>query len=256
MKIYMVSGARNIQVLFRSTQAVSSDKFMIMVTENISGATKPDVAKYIHDRSGRLPKPAPGTENTPEDKRVWSDLHRLIHENLQRPAETNKLAESYQKFFDERLEMQPLGEWTTVRVFEFLKKDMATAAITALTGPRIFEITPDLLDALWEFDEIAASLVWGLPRWMNRKAYVRRERFHKACGDYLESAWANFDPYGPEADVDWEPNFGCRFMREMAKWMKKSNFSPRTCAGTVGTLGIFGYRRTFLLQEFKPDTGQ
>jgi hypothetical protein len=249
MKVYLLTGARNVQVMFRASTSVSSDRFMIMVTESVSGATKDDVAKFENDRTGRLPKPAPGTENTPENQRIWVGFHRIVQDYIGRTAETNLLAQSYQKFFTERLEMQPLGEWTTARVFEFMKKDMATAAITSLAGPRIFELNPDLLDLLWEFDEIAASLVWGLPKWMNRKAYTRRERFHTACGRYLESAWANFDPYGPDADVDWEPNFGARFMRELAKWMKERDFSLRTCAGTIATTGIFGY---FLLHFCSP----
>ncbi|KAJ2903942.1 25-hydroxycholesterol 7-alpha-hydroxylase [Zalerion maritima] len=71
----------------------------------------------------------------------------------------------------------PTGEWLTVRVMEVLRKDMAEAAIVSLAGPRILELNPDLLEILWEFDEIAASLVWGLPRWLSRKAWNRRDRF-------------------------------------------------------------------------------
>jgi hypothetical protein len=241
MKIYLVSGARNTQVLFRSSQAVSSDKFMIMVTENVSGAAKPDLAKFVHDRTGRLAKPAAGTEHFPADRRIWVDFHRLIQDNLHRPAETNRLAENFQRFLAEQVERQPPGEWREVRVFEFLKRDVTTAAITALAGRRVFDVSPEMLDALWEFDEIAASLVWGLPRWMNGKAYARRERFHNACWKYLEAGWENYDPHAPGADVDWEPNFGSRFMRELAVWMKKVEFDRPTCGGTVGTLGIFGY---------------
>jgi hypothetical protein len=229
-----------VQTMFRTSASISSDKFILLVMENLWGATTEDLAKFVDDRSGRLPKPAPGMESIPEGERYWSGLHRVLHNYLARTQETNKLAESYQRQFAERLERYPVGEWATVRIFEFLKHDMAEAAIVSLIGPSLFDLTPNFLQYFWEFDEVAASLIWGLPRWMNREAWNRRDRLRAACAKYLQTALADFDWHGPDADSDWEPVFGSRFSRELAKWMKESQFSSETSAGVVAITGIFG----------------
>jgi len=75
---------------------------------------------------------------------------------------------------------------------------------------------------------------------MKRHAWEKQDRYRAACARYLEAAWAGFDPAGPEADSDWEPNFGSHFARKLAEWMRESNFSPETSAGIVAVMGIAG----------------
>lgn len=240
MKVYIIAGSRNVQAMFRTSTSVSSDKFMILVMETLWGATKEDLAKFVNDKSGRLKTPAPGTEKTPDDRRYWAGFHHVMHEYLARTQEANTLARSFQRLFGDQLEKYPIGEWATVHVFKFLRKEMAEAAIVSLAGPRILRLNPNFLKEFWDFDEVAASLAWGLPKWMNRAALNKRDRVRAACARYLEAAWAGFDWSGPDADSDWEENFGSRFMRELARWMKESGLSLETSSGIVATAGMFG----------------
>ncbi len=246
MKVYLITGAQNVQAMFRTSAGVSSDKFMIIMMETLWGSTTEDLAKFVNDKSGRLKVPAPGTEDRPEKERYWAGFHRVLHEYIARTHETNKLAESYQQLFTERLERFPVGEWHMVGIFEFLRKHMVEAAIVSLAGPRILELNPDFVKLLWDFDEIAASLAFGPPRWMNREAWNKRDRFRAACARYLEAAWSDFDWNGPDADADWEPNFGSRYSRELAKWMKEIGLTMETSSGLVASTSIFGYVRPFI----------
>jgi len=213
---------------------------MLIVMDNFWGASKEDIDKFAHDKSGRLKSPAPGWEQTPETERYWAGMHSIMHEYLSRTVHTNKLAETYYGFLSQRLQRFPLGEWADVRILHFLRQDMAMAATTSLLGARMFEVNPDMLDLLWEFDAALTLIGFGPPKWMFRDAWRKRDRFNSAIARYLDAAWANFDPSGPDADADWEENFGSRFTRELALWMKRSNFSRSTSAGLLGTLGVLG----------------
>ncbi|GAB1311915.1 hypothetical protein MFIFM68171_02125 [Madurella fahalii] len=238
-KAYLVTGANNIQAMFRTSASVNSDVFILMVQKHIWNITGDDYAKFANDKSGRLKVPAPGTEDTPEERRYWAGMHNIMHRYITRTNETNVLAKNYQRFFEERLERFPLGKGMEVCVYDFLLKDMATAVVTAVNGKRILEMTPDLFDLLWSLDEVAASLVWGLPRWLNRDTCNKRDRFHGAVARYLESAFKDFD-WDTEGDPEWEPILGCRFIRELLRWMREKDFSLQAMASALGVLTLFG----------------
>ncbi|KAK0724413.1 cytochrome P450 [Lasiosphaeris hirsuta] len=238
-KAYLVSGASNIATMFRASGSVSSDIFILMVKQHIWNMTPNDLAKFKRDKTGRLPKPVPGTENHPEDQRYWAGMHAIMHRYLARTNETNVLARSFQRFFGERLDKLPLGEGVEVGVYEFLLDNMAGAAVTAINGQRICEMIPGLLDMIWTFDEIAASLVWGLPRWLNRKAYDKRDRLIDAAQRYLEEAIRTFDWEGEE-NPEWEPVFGSRFTREWVRYLKDRGFDLRSIAGGLSNTTLFG----------------
>ena len=244
LKVYLVNSARHVQAMFRPSAGISSDIFLLMVQEHIWGSTKEDLAKFAGDKSGRLRVPAPGTEDTPERERYWATMHRITHEYLARTRETDVLAASYQRFFAQRLNERfppgaDTGEGTVARIFDLMLTDMAGAAVLAFNGARLLERTPDLLDRLWRFDEVAASLVWGLPRWLIPKASRRRERFNAAIANHLAAAIDEFDWTSPD-DPDWEPVFGSRFTRELVRWMRDADFAPQTMAGAITNMTVFG----------------
>jgi len=204
------------------------------------GAADEDYAKFLHDKSGRGKVPAPGTESTPENKRYWMGMNHILHTSLASSRDTNALAIVFQREFNKVLEEIPTTEWTSTMVYSFLKKYMAESATRTLMGPRVTQLTPEFLELLWEFDRIAASLVWGLPKWMNRSAYKARDDFHAAVARYLYPAVNTFDWNGPDAAADWEPVFGSRANREVVRWMKEDGFAPQTIAGAISVLFAFG----------------
>lgn len=163
-----------------------------------------------------------------------------MHDSLSRASQSHALAIKYQRELAVRLERYPLGEWAEVRVYGFALEDMAMAATTTLAGPRFIKLNPDFLETLWDFGRVAASIVWGLPRWLNAAAYRKRDRLHDACARYLASAWADFDWDGPDADADWEPIFGSRYARQLIRWFKEAGFDDKSIAGGPAILLVFG----------------
>jgi len=126
--IYMVTGSQNLQTIFRGSPVVNADKFMVMVLEHVQWFTKEDLAKFDNDKTGRLKVPKPGTENIPTEKRYWANNHDIFHEHLLRTKPTAVLADTFNSFIGAKLEEQPLDKWVTVRIYDYLKRDMAEAA--------------------------------------------------------------------------------------------------------------------------------
>ncbi|KAK0620784.1 cytochrome P450 [Immersiella caudata] len=236
LKAYLVSSPSYIQSMFRTSANVSSDIFFLMVQTHIWNATPQDLEKFGGDKSGRQKIPLPGSEG---GKRYWNGMHETVHRYLARADETNVLGNQYQRFFGERLEKFPLGEEAEVKVYEFLLRDMATAAITTINGRRILDVNPGLLGMLWEFDEIASSLVWGLPKFLNRKGWKARDRLLAATRGYLEGAMGELDGVR-ERDEDWDEVFGSRYAREFVAWLREEGFALQTMAGALTNLTVFG----------------
>lgn len=112
---------------------------------------------------------------------------------------------------------------------------MAYCAVTTLVGSRIFELNPDFIERLWEFDSIIFPLVLGLPSWMNPRPTRIRDQWNKMIQRYVESGLKSFDWSGPEATASWEPVLGARVSRELVKWLLDSKFCSETVAGFLGT---------------------
>ncbi|KAK1579310.1 cytochrome P450 [Colletotrichum navitas] len=240
MRLYLIKGEENVQAIFRSSSTFTYEKFILLVIKNLQGSSKEDVEKLSEDKSGRNKAPVPGCENVPQDERYWYQLHHLATENISRTELTNHLAIMYTKFFGQAIEKQPSGEWTTVRLFNFLRKDMGESALKSLCGTRILELVPDYIDQFWRFDSIGVQAVYGLPKWINPKPTEERDKLSHMTQEFLKDAFSTFDWDGPDVDSKWDPIFGSRYIRLLMKWLTDRDMSMRTRAGfhMISVLGI------------------
>ncbi|KAM7183783.1 cholesterol 7-alpha-monooxygenase [Rhypophila sp. PSN 637] len=237
--VYVISGAQNIQSLFRTSPNISFESFFLMAMETLWLATPDDLAKFRNDKSGRAATPASGT--APE-KRYWHGLHSLMHKYLEQKKYSDSLAQTYQRFFTSRLvsPFSVVGEWTEVRIVRLMKSEMAYSAIASLLGTRILDTIPNLVDLAWDYDKVLANLLYGAPRWLFPGAHAAQRRILSACTRYYRDTSAEYDWDADEDEVDWEPLFGSRWGRETARWMRECEFDNKTCGGLLGTTGMMG----------------
>jgi len=239
--VYVVKGRRNIQRLLAHSPDLGSEGFVLQVMKGLFTLTPSDLSKYINDKSGRLKTPNPGTELS-TSKRYWAETHDLYHDYLTRTRDANALSERYYSLFDERLTTtQPLGEYGTVHIREFIKRHLTECAIITLNGSRMMEINPDFCDLYWDFDQYGIMLIYSPPRWLARKAYRAQDKSYAAVRRYLESAWEKFDWNDQVAvNSDWDPHFGSRFARELARWLREGGFDMQSATGFFSSV-IFGW---------------
>ena len=152
----------------------------------------------------------------------------------------------YQAAIEALLQQTPAGgDWAPLNVNSFFRREITECSITALLGPQIFELNGGsgeggFLDAFWRYDEVVFALTLGFPRWISPKPYRVQERYLGMIEKYLDHAWAGFDWNGSLSEASWEPNFGARVCREIAKWLKDAGFRDQVAAGALGTL-VFAY---------------
>ncbi|KAI1139192.1 cytochrome P450 [Hypoxylon sp. FL0543] len=236
--VYMVTGAKNTAKLFSPPNIMDPNMFHTLLMDKHWGMGRDEIQMFEADRSGRKKAPIPGTESTPENRRHWYNHHQIYAKYLSSAKYTEILTNTFYRFFAERLDVDhPLGTWTTVKLFDYMKTAMAESAIKATFGSVLLDLNPDLIDCYWEFDEIAGILVWGLPRFLIPRAYKVRERLHNMTKRQVKVAYKQFDWGGAADDSDWDPYWGSRFAREIARWLKEAGFSERTASGhTMATL--------------------
>jgi len=214
--------------MFRKSTSLSSDKFLLMVYESVQCMTKEDLAKFASDKTGRLPAPAEGAAHS--GPRYWEGIHHVFAENLARSTATASLTARFYTFFQEKLEYYPLGEWTTVNLFQFMRTDMAGAATKALSGERILQRNPDFLEAFWDYDSVITRLLYALPRWLDPKPWKIRERFHRMAIEWVREDFDTAD-WENLPDDDWHPVLGLCFIREYLNWGKNMGLSVESRAG-------------------------
>ncbi|OTA55082.1 cytochrome P450 [Hypoxylon sp. EC38] len=257
--IYMVTGAKNTAKLFSPPHIMDPNRFHTLLMDKHWGMSKEEIEIFERDKTGRKKVPNAGSESTPESQRHWYNHHQIYAKYLSSAKYTEILADTFFRFFSERLnDGHPLQTWTSVRLYDFMKHAMAESAIKSMFGTVLLEVNPDLLECYWEFDEVAGILVWGLPRFLIPRAYKIRERLHNMTKKQTEIAYEEFKWDGPEADSDWDPYWGSRFAREIARWLKEAGFSVRTASGhTMATLfGLNGNTlpiATWILMELIQD---
>ncbi|KAK0649732.1 hypothetical protein B0T16DRAFT_457117 [Cercophora newfieldiana] len=229
----------NIVGFYLAGMRIDFEMFFLVGIINVMGATPDDVAKFAGDKSGRLATPLPGTENTPQEQRYLHTMHSIMHKYLSQTQYANGLAVIYERFFLEELDEHfPHGESKVTGIYSLIKQHMTKAAILSLQGRHIFRFAPGVVDLFWEYDKVITTTMFGPPKWMFPKQYAIAERYCGAMARYLQDANASFDWNGPDAEADWEPIFGARFTRKLAKWMNQSGFSPRTQGGFGAVVGM------------------
>jgi hypothetical protein len=226
MTIYLVSGGSTVSSIFRSSFV--SDPWILRILTYTAGYASSDISKFAADNSGvaTIPRKDSTTTIAPES-RIWHAMHRSHEEGLVSSVSVASFAATFQKCFKKELLALPAGEWTEVRILDFLKKHMSIAATRAVLGSRILQVSPGLSDAFWDYEQFGESLSFGLPGFLNRRALNARERFRLMCREWFEVADREFDweHFDRSKDQEWEPVFGSQISRGLARWGKQYEFS-------------------------------
>ncbi|KAK0624313.1 cytochrome P450 [Immersiella caudata] len=233
-RVYLVVGETKTNPLFRTTTGLTSHYFTVLFAKILFGPTAEDAARFDADVSGRAKDPIPGTEHIKPEDRVWSRWHHIFAEHLVRTTATRELFAGFlDRFMARTAELFPLNEPTEICIWEFLQCHLAECAGRALMGDVIFDLNPDYLDALADFDLAVMPVAFGPPRWLNPKPYWKRYRWHGMHRKFMKQALQDYN-WDTVNNNGWDPVFGSPLSRSLVRWGLDAGFATETVAGMWG----------------------
>lgn len=214
LQTYIITGSHNVQTVFRNYKNLSFDHFQRRVMTHAFGMSTADLNIVLGN-------PVPGSGFAAEKSPYMTVAHRIYHEHVASTNAVNSLTSKFIEIFSDVIDEEPRNTWQTVSLYGFMRGKMSKPSIVALLGPRILEINPTFIEEFWAFDSVFLRLTYGLPRFAFPKGHEIRDRAVRSTKKWLVDAWARYDWEGPDADVDWEPNFGSRAIRAREALWKK-----------------------------------
>lgn len=237
--VYLVSGAQSIRSMFGRDMVhtvTNQEQMTRYALPTLYKMSRDEIKRWEDDKTGVAKAPIAGTESTPTRQRLWHTYEHIYTEYLGRPQYIKPLVSAFSQDLGQALECYPSGEWVTVDVEEFCRREVTNSAVKALFGPQLIQLSPDFIDRFWEFDSQVFKLVLGLPKWMNAAPFEAHDRYIAAIQKWLDATEACFDWESPEATAEWEPRFGARAPRELVKWMNETGWRSEVIAATAGAL--------------------
>ena len=226
----MLMGGEHTTVLFNkpSIQYIMKDRklgrdnFNEMVSHYGFGMQKDEIEKYY-------------AHNTPANP---GELHPRYQDEKQNAKymlmtdKVNELTAEFTRRLGQDLDSLYRDGPGQIELCRWLRTLMFRASTTALWGEKIFEVSPDLEEHFWQFDQDMLSLFFRLPKWLIPKAFLNRDTALDCVikwNEFLEKA-----THGQIPDPDtiaWEPYYGSRLQRARRLTFKKRNLSAHAIAG-------------------------
>lgn len=236
MYVYLISGAKNIQTIFRNSKIMTSDFLVLEVYRKVMNVPKHDLAIFEADTSGSSATPL---TPIPDEKRIWRRMHEILHRNMAIGPPLDTLTSVFTTELHRVLDEQPLDEWTTVDVYKFVSSKMSTASTISLIGNGMFKHNPQITDDFWEYFDGFMALFMELPRFMNPGVWEARERLNRGCVRHLRGVEERYDQI-QQRDEDWDEEFGSRMNRLRDKLLRDSGVSIEGRGAQLGGF-LIGY---------------
>lgn len=211
MPTYILAmGAEN---LMKQTKITNRDRFDEIVLRQGFGTRKDDFEKFYRTAHGLVGG---------KGKMTWQDS--LYHEYLLAPLQVNVLTSKFVETFRQELGKLPVS--SSQDLVRAVRDAMFTASTTAFMGSKVLELCPNWASDFWTFDSDMLKLFYGLPRFLSKDVHAALERLLDAGEEWHSAARENFDADAVK-DLDWEPWYGCRFLRERQVMYEKAGLSAR-----------------------------
>lgn len=202
---YIVSGPEAIAAFFKNTRDLSTTSRGVTVIQNAFGCPK-HLAHHF--------EPGYSSEGIPNE--IEQAIHRGVQTGLSGP-QLDVLANRFQiSLLDKIRESQhEIGDdWVHVPdLTSFVQKYVIEAAMCTFFGPYMISLNPTVVDDFIHFNGYIRFLFMGMPRWLIPGAYKSRDKMQESIKRWYRHANENCDLANLD-DVDWEPYYGSRFIRE------------------------------------------
>lgn len=170
----------------------------------------------------------PGAQS---EENIEQLIHRAVKTGLS-GSYLDTLTTRFQGFFIEQIATDPLfasaGSWTEVSDLNtFVERRVFEAAIRSMFGTHMLSINPTLAEDFWNFNKSIGTLFMNLPRWMSPAAFRKRDKMLRSIEKWQRYAQEHCD-IETIGDIDWEPYYGSKFIRERQGLLTKRGILDET----------------------------
>ncbi len=211
---YVVSGPESVTAYFRESRDLSTTSRSVIVMVNAFGC--PGHLVDLFRPQNQSAKLQTTSTNRPQES-IEYIIHKAVNTGLSGQALdalTARFQECLVKQVKEDAERKIRDDWIELPDLNaFVEKHVFEAAVHSMFGTYILSLNPTLADDFWNYNKFIGALFMGLPRWLNPKAYRAREKMVDNVRRWLRYAREHCD-IEKVGDVDWEPYYGSKFIRE------------------------------------------
>ncbi|KAH7320698.1 cytochrome P450 [Stachybotrys elegans] len=203
---YIVSGPESIASFFKENLYLSATSRSIVVMENAFGCPHEHVDLF---------RPRVTADGRPDD--IEHMIHRSIQGGLSGPRLETLTAQFQARLAESLLgqtDKEHQGKWIEVDdLHGLVQKHVFAAMVHTLFGSYMLSLNPTIASDFWEFNKSVRSLFMGLPPWMTPGALKMRSKMLESIKRWQRHAQENCN-FDDISDMDWEPYYGCRHVRE------------------------------------------
>ncbi|KAL8672925.1 MAG: hypothetical protein Q9168_002631 [Polycauliona sp. 1 TL-2023] len=220
---YVVSGPEAVATYFKESRDLSTTSRSLAIMVNAFGCPQNMVHLF------KPHQPSADSSNKGDGENIEQLIHRAVKSGLS-GAHLDALTSRYQQnlaaaiegshSFDEAWkELPDLNSFVEKRVFE--------AAVQSMFGTHMLSLNPTLADDFWAFNRVIGTLFMGLPMWLSPAAYRARDKMLRNIRKWQRHAeeHCSIEKLG---DVDWEPYYGSKFIRERQGLLDKRGIMDPT----------------------------
>ncbi|KAL8754254.1 MAG: hypothetical protein Q9184_005168 [Pyrenodesmia sp. 2 TL-2023] len=221
---YVVSGPEAVVTYFKESKELSTTSRSLTIMVNAFGCPK----SFVEAFKPQIPLRDSATH---QEENIEQLIHRAVKIGLS-GAHLEALTARFQNFLVEQIATDPLfassGSWTDLPdLNEFVEKRVFEAAVRSMFGTYMLSLNPTLAEDFWNFNKVIGTLFAGLPRWLSPAAYRKRDKMLRSIERWQRHAQEHRD-VEQIGDLDWEPYYGSKFIRERQSLLTKRGIMDET----------------------------
>lgn len=195
----MVSGSDSVSAVWKEKN-LDSKPAVCIAMKRFFGTSNTALQFYKADNSGIGLRPHPSSK-VERAHRIYFHTHKVTQDFMTGPDLPN-LMNRFQCLLKDEIAHSLIDEnWTDIPdFFSFFRDIVSTAAVTAMCGPSLIELNPDLIQDLWEFDRLLPYFFKGYPPWLAPKAWKSRKKCLESLQRWQSYCKENFDDSSIEED--------------------------------------------------------
>ncbi|KAL8826942.1 MAG: hypothetical protein Q9170_007209 [Blastenia crenularia] len=218
---YVVSGPESVVSYFKESRDLSTTSRSLTIMVNAFGCPNHLVDLF-------KPQPPSTASNTHQHEGIEHLIHRAVKSGLS-GAHLDALTARFQENLVQQIAAGPFPEtWTELPDLNaFVEKQVFEAAMRSMFGTYMLSLNPTLAEDFWGFNQVIGTLFMSLPRWLSPAAYKKRDKMLRSIKKWQKYVGEHCDIVKLE-DVDWEPYYGSKFIRERQMLLTKRGIMDET----------------------------